>query len=130
MKPTSDAFTTHFFRRLDPDVLAGLSPSQRDAITDALRAGVREHAVDLRWTMNLLFKRVYVVILAGRDLRRHSAEASQRAHADTRKNLTSLFLLSAFLAPALLVLALLLYGIKCLLGIDIFESRHLMDFFN
>ena len=129
MKPVSDAFTTHFFRRLDLEVLESLTPRQRDAITSALRqSGPREHTVDLRWTLNLLFTRFYVVILAGRDLRRKQAESAERARTDTRKAIQGLLILFAFLIPTLVVLALLLYGVKCLLGINIFESKHLMDF--
>ena len=129
MKPFSDAFTAHFFRRLDPKIAEELTPRQRDAITDALRqSGPREHSVDLRWTLNVLFDRFYVVILAGRDLRRRESESAQRARSDARKVIQSMLLLLAFIIPALLVLAVLLYGVKCMLGINIFESKHLLDF--
>jgi hypothetical protein len=129
MKPVSDAFTTHFFSRLDPDIAEGLTPRQRNAITEALRqSGPREHSVDLRWTLNMLFDRFYIVILAGRDLRRQQSESARRARADARKVTQSLLILLAFTIPAILVLAVLLYGVKCMLGINIFESEHLMDF--
>lgn len=129
MKPVSDAMITHFFRRLDLEVLEGLTPRQRDAISDALRrSGPRRHAVDLRWSMNLLFDRFYVVILAGRDLRRKQAESAERARADARTAIQSVLIILAFMIPILFVLALLLYGVKCMLGINIFESKHLMDF--
>jgi hypothetical protein len=129
MKPVADAFTMHFFRRIDHGVLEGLTPRQRDAIADALRgSGSREHAVDLRWTINLVFDRFYVVLLAGRDLRRRQREATDRARSDTKKVARSLFLLAAFVLPALLVVAILLYGLKCFLGINLYESKHLMDF--
>ncbi len=128
MKPVADAFTTYFFRRVDPGVLEGLTPRQRDAIADALRrSGPREHAVDLRWTINLVFDRFYVVLLAGRDLRRRQREATNRARSDTKKVIRSLLLLAAFMLPALLVLGILLYGLKCLLGINLLENKHLMD---
>lgn len=129
MKPVSDAFTTYFFQRLDPQVTQALTPHQRDAIADALRqSGPRQHFVDLRWTLNLLFGRFYVVILAGRDLRRRQTESAQRARSDTRRVIQSLLILLAFAIPALLVLSLMLYGVKCMLGINIFESKHLLDF--
>lgn len=129
MKPIDDAFTTHFFRRLDSKIKNGLTPEQRDAITDALRQSApREHSVDLRGTINLVFARFYVVFLAGRDLRRKQTEASNRARSDARKLAYSLFLLAAYLVPVISVIVVLLYGVKCLLGINIFENKHLMDF--
>jgi len=129
MKPVQDTFTDHVFRRMDPEVRDGLTPRQRDAITEALRkSGPRDHAVDLRFTLNLFFVRIYVVLLSGRDLRRTSIEETARAQASARKALQSLFLLAAYALPIMLVLALLLYLLKSMLGINLFEDKHLMDF--
>jgi hypothetical protein len=129
MKPVQDTFTEHFFRRMDPEVRDGLTPRQRDAITDALRqSGPRAHSVDLRFTLNLFFTRVYVVLLGGRDLRRKSIEESGRARAGARRVTLSLLLSMAVCAPLLLVLLVLLYLLKCRMGIDLFEDKHLVDF--
>ena len=58
----------------------------------------------------------------------YQLECEVVTRSDARKVIQSMLLLLAFIIPALLVLAVLLYGVKCMLGINIFESKHLLDF--
>ncbi len=68
---SDDEFLAHYFRRLDPAVAASFTKEQRHAIRTMFGdRGATRHAVDVRCTFPLAWRRFYLVFLLGRDRRR------------------------------------------------------------
>ncbi len=68
---SDDEFLAHYFRRIDPAVAASFTKAQRHAIRTMLGdRGATRHAVDVRCTFPLGWRRFYLVFLLGRDRRR------------------------------------------------------------
>ncbi len=68
---SDDEFLTHYFRRIDPAVAASFTKEQRHAIRTMFGdRGATRHAVDVRCTFPLGWRRFYLVFLLGRDRRR------------------------------------------------------------
>ena len=126
-RPT-DPFTQHVIERMDPKVRASLTPVQLSAIKEAIRANrpSQKHTIDIRGIIPFFLVRYYFVFLAGRDRRLCTTRIE-----DKRRWLTSLsggltlFILGV--TPLLLILALLLYLVKCSLGINIMPEMHLKE---
>ena len=126
-QPT-DPFTHHVIERIDPKVRASLTPVQLSAIKEAIRANrpSQKHTVDIRGVIPFFLVRYYFVFLSGRDRRLCTKRIE-----DKRRWLTSLSggLMLFFLGvtPLILIMMLLLYLVKCSLGINIMPEMHLKD---
>ncbi len=123
-----DPFTYHVMERIDPKVRASLTPAQLSAIKEAISASrpLKNHPIDIRGIIPVFFVRYYFVFLSGRDRR-----SSTRRLEKKRQWLTSLsgglMLFFLGLAPLILILVLVLYLIKCTMGINIMTETHLKD---
>lgn len=123
-----DPFTYHVIERIDPKVRASLTPAQLSAIKEAIAASrpLKKHPIDIRGIIPVFFARYYFVFLSGRDRRVNTKRIEEK-----RRWLTSLsggltlFILGV--APLILILVLLLYLIKCTIGINIMTETHLKD---
>ena len=68
---SDDDFLAHYFRRIDPAVAASFTKEQRHAIRAMFGdRGATRHAVDVRCTFPLGWRRFYLVFLLGRDRRK------------------------------------------------------------
>lgn len=68
---SDDDFLAHYFRRIDPAVAASFTKEQRHAIRTMFGdRGATRHAVDIRCTFPLGWRRFYLVFLVGRDRRK------------------------------------------------------------
>lgn len=68
---SDDEFLAHYFRRIDPAVAASFTKEQRHALRTMFGdRGATRHAVDVRCTFPLGWRRFYLVFLLGRDRRR------------------------------------------------------------
>lgn len=68
---SDDDFLAHYFRRIDPAVAASFTKEQRHAIRTMFGdRGATRHAVDVRCTFPLGWRRCYLVFLLGRDRRK------------------------------------------------------------
>jgi len=68
---SDDDFLAHYFRRIDPAVAASFTKEQRRAIRTMFGdRGATRHAIDVRCTFPLGWRRCYLVFLLGRDRRR------------------------------------------------------------
>lgn len=68
---SDDEFLAHYFRRIDPAVAASFTKDQRHALRLMFGdRGATRHAVDMRCTFPLGWRRFYLVFLLGRDRRR------------------------------------------------------------
>jgi hypothetical protein len=110
----------------DPRLSADHGGSISPEAADVLPAGQR-HVVDLRASAPFPWGRYYVTILAGRE--RRSAE---RLRAEHQSHWTRQVAMYALFASVLLALAtgylVILYLIKCALGINVFTGRSPLHF--
>ena len=68
---SDDEFLAHYLRRIDPAVAASFTKEQRHAIRIMFGdRGATRHAVDVRCTFPLGWRRCYLVFLLGRHRRR------------------------------------------------------------
>jgi hypothetical protein len=71
LRLSDDDFLAHYFRRIDPAVAASFTKEQRQAIRTMFGdRGATRHAVDIRCTFPLGWRRFYLVCLLGRDRRK------------------------------------------------------------
>ena len=71
LRLSDDDFLAHYFRRIDPAVAASFTKEQRQAIRTMFGdRGATRHAVDVRCTFPLGWRRFYLVFLLGRDRRK------------------------------------------------------------
>ncbi|MFE4105188.1 hypothetical protein [Almyronema epifaneia] len=97
-----------FIERLPPHIVASFSEAQLNAMQKALEPRAwRQHPVDLRLSVPLLWKRFYVVLVAGPERRTPDRRASDRSAQAlwTSGNLIVMFLVS--LAGVLMLSGLL-----------------------
>jgi hypothetical protein len=120
VKPkTDDPFFREFFDRVPEDVAASFTDLQLDAIKLAFGARSRgSHAVDIRLSIPLLVRRVYVVFLAGgerRDDMRRRLEGALRPVWTTANAMVIL----AFLVLLTAATFAAVYAGKRALGVDV-----------
>lgn len=119
-----------YLQRLDPDLLASFDVEQLHAIRSLLAAAIPKPSpkiVDLRFGVDLVISRFYVVLFVGKDRRKQprfyvSESVSRIGNAIA----AVLMLLSLNLLISLFVL-IFVYLIKSALGIDLFPQEHLLD---
>ena len=132
---SSEIYADFTISRIDADVRESLTPTQLQAIRDALLANqpFKKHAVDVRGTIPLFFARFYFVVLAGRDKRRKTVDKEKHRAFEGNVSfgyLLSLLFLSFIAAMVWAAILLVVYWVKIELGIDLFSSIHLGDLFN
>ncbi|MFM9939065.1 MAG: hypothetical protein ACKVP7_06180 [Hyphomicrobiaceae bacterium] len=107
---------------LPPDVLASLSPTQLAAIADGMQQPPSPHLLAFNVSLPMLGGRHYLTVLFGREQRdrtRLAREGKLRPLAQLLGYGLVLWIALSLLAATGLVL---LYVLKCLLGIDLFPG--------
>lgn len=95
-----------FFTRLPPTVLNGLTPDQKRAIGATLVAGgAHRPPVSIRFSLPLLFRRIFFTVVAGSEKRSTRRLADDRRHNPLWTLGNSIFMVST---GAMFFLALLL----------------------
>lgn len=116
MKSEQPRQLKNFYRALDDDAFNELSEETKTSIEKAVLALTGDHhKVDYRATFPFFFKRYYIVLLMGRDLRKIRRKESPF------KLIFLTLLLLMFLSLACVSVVFVLYIIKSALGIDIFQ---------
>ncbi|MHA1569957.1 MAG: hypothetical protein ACTSXZ_10840 [Alphaproteobacteria bacterium] len=119
---TNDLFLQNFFARIPADAAASFSDAQLDAIKLCFGArGWGRHRVDIRLSLPLIWRRYYLVVLAGAERRAPDRLVRDRLMhpVATAANAVAVVAFAvALLAPA----ALALYGLKSALGLDFFAD--------
>lgn len=114
---TKDASLNRFLKRFPEEVANSFTGDQLQAMRAALQTTQwRRHPVDIRLTLPLLWKKFYVVLVAGPEQR-----SQQRRTQDRDKN-------PVWTLPNLLFIALLM-GLGILLSVGIFQLKSIsLDF--
>ena len=120
MKPkTNEPFFREFFDRVPDDVAGSFTDVQLDAIKLAFGARTRgSHAVDIRLSIPLLIRRVYVVFLAGGERRDDMRRRLERALRPVWTTANAMVIL-AFLVLLTATTFAAVYAGKRALGIDV-----------
>jgi hypothetical protein len=128
--PDLDPYTRAVLTHIEPDVLDSLSDSQFTAIRHAVDAArpIRRHPVDIRGVIPLYFARYYYVFLAGRDRRQDTTEQELGRRRTASSRIGTVLLAIVLIVPVLVLLALMAYGVKSLIGVDLSPTQHLSDF--
>jgi len=123
----------HYMQQLAPETLAVLSPEQqadvRRVIAEALPSPAPK-VLDVRFGINLLFARYFVVFFMGKERRRNSRDRQLSWMNRWVNGAIAVALVLSMNLFVTLSLAILLYLIKSAVGIDLFPDSHLSDRFS
>lgn len=119
-----------YFNAIDPALRESFTPLQTQAILSLLAEAIPQTSpklVDLRFSVDLVLSRFYVVLFVGKDRRRQ--KRSYMPDSVSRwGNITAAVLLLIGLNLLLsLFIFLLLYLLKSAVGVDLFQDSHLGD---
>ena len=124
-----ELFLKSFLSRITPEIMASFSETQIQAIHNAVRLAMpfKKHPVDVRGLIPVFFMRFYFVLLMGRDRRTQTREleASRGRKASLLVNI--IFILIAA-SPLILILIIVLYILKSVMGFDLNPNIHFPDF--
>ncbi len=125
MRAMHDPFLERFFSRISREAAESFSDDQLLAIKQAFADQVgRDHSIDIRLSVPLLFRRYYMVFIAGperRDRARRRRDKAGRRGA----NRASLGFMLLMLIVMLMSLLGFLYLLKSALGIDLLPDMSL-----
>ena len=120
-----------YVQQLSAETLAALKPSQLEDIHRVIALALPDPApkvLDVRFGINLLFARYFVVFFMGKERRKN---ARSRGLSWLSKVINAAIATGLVLSINLFVslsLAIALYLVKSALGIDLLEDQHLSDF--
>lgn len=117
---------SYYLEQIEPYILESFTPKQIQAITDILNQAIPKPApkiVDLKFIVDLIFSRFYIVLLVGKDTRKKQRQYEPRGIAKVG-NLVAVVIL--LLGTNLVISALILlfaYLFKSAVGIDFFPGH-------
>ena len=124
-RAAGDPFLEDFFQKIPRDVAIGFSDEQLLAIRMAFGARQRgAHIVDVRLSLPLPFKRLYMVLLVGSERRTVARRRQDRSNTPLATAGNVLFG-TIFFGVLLVAVVGLLYVIKSAIGIDLFPDMSL-----
>ena len=94
-----------------------------DQIKAVRIATEKRHAVDVRFTVPLLFTTLYFVLLVGKDTRTETTESNRERRTSAGFHLSTTAI-AVGTAVAVITTAVVLYIIKSRSGIDLFPDSH------
>ncbi len=120
--PTPDPFLAKFFEKIPAEVAESFDGAQLDAIKKVFGTRHwRSHAIDIRKSIPLIRRRIYIVFVAGRENRSRDRWQTEPALRSARRFFQAA-VIAAFLLMVLSSLAVLGYVGKRTLGIDVFPG--------
>ena len=120
----------YYLETLAPAIRSGFTGPQLEAITALLAAAIPEATpklVDVRFSIDLLLSRFYIVLLVGKDSRPQRRLPLPESIAKIANLLAVIVLLVLLNLLISLFIFLLAYLVKSALGIDLFSGPHLVD---
>lgn len=122
-----------YLQGMDADILHSLNPRQREAIERVLLDAIPKPSpkiVDLRFTVDLILSRFYIVLFVGKERRRGSRSYLPQRATRVGNAVAAIVLLVSLNLLITSILFLFLYLLKSALGIDLFAGEHLIDKLN
>lgn len=121
-----------YLDQLLPSTKAALDPEQLNDVRSVIAQALPSPApkvLDVRFGINLLFARYFVVLFLGKERRQNSRERQLSWLNRLANGAIALFLVLSMNLFVSLSIAILLYLIKSAVGIDLFDNNHLSDLF-
>ncbi len=112
------------------EVRSSLDPHQVSEVKRLLAIAIPKPSpkiVDLRFTVDLLISRFYVVLFVGKDRRRGRRQYQANSLTRVGNFVAAVFLLVSLNLLISLFIFMLAYLMKSAVGIDLFPGEHLMD---
>ena len=126
----SSRMPEHYFQALEPELRDSFTPEQTEAIYAMLGAAIpkpRPKLVDLRFTIDLVLARFYVVLFVGKDRRQQTRSYLPSSMSRMGNAIAAVVLLLGLNLLISIFLFLFAYLIKSAAGIDLFPDTHLGD---
>ena len=125
-----DPFSDSVLKNIDSDIKNTFTKEQIDAFISALKSNQqgKKHGVDIRGLISLFFVRYYFVLLMGRDTRCFTS-CLENDRRQRSQYVTGIYVGILATAIIMLIVFTILYTLKSIIGIDIFPTYHLTDFF-
>jgi len=120
----------YYLNTIDPFILKSFDPQQLQAVTKTLDAAIPRPSpkiVDLRFGVDLIISRFYVVLFVGKEQRRYQRQYFSKGVSRVGNAIATVLLLIGLNLFISLLIFLLLYLVKSALGIDFFPHEHLGD---
>ncbi len=120
-----DPFLERFFSRISREMAESFSDEQLLAVKQAFADQVgRDHAIDLRLSLPLLFRRYYMVFIAGPERRDQSRRRRDRSNNRIAKRTNVVFMIFMLIFGFFSIIGML-YLLKSALGIDLWPNSSL-----
>jgi hypothetical protein len=120
----------YYFQTIDPELRNSFTAEQTEVIHALLEAAIPKpnpKLVDLRFTVDLVLSRFYVVLFVGKDRRQQTRSYFPSSMSRLGNVVAAVLLLLGLNLLISLLLFLLAYLIKSAVGIDLFPDSHLSD---
>lgn len=119
----------YYINQIEPKILEGFDPEQIHAIKNILNQVIAKPSpkiVDLRFTVDLILSRFYIVLFLGKERRKGARSYPVTGITKIGNLMTAILLLVSLNLLITAFFFLLFYLIKSAVGIDLFEG-HLID---
>ncbi|WP_295454146.1 hypothetical protein [uncultured Thiodictyon sp.] len=128
-----DKTPAHYLASLAPEMRSSFTAPQLEAMTQLLAAAIPESTpklLNLKFSVDLLISRFYVVLLVGKDRRRQGLRSLPEPLVRIANLIAAMIVLAVLNLLISIVIFLFAYLVKSALGIDFFTSLHLVDVWN
>lgn len=120
----------HYLEMLDPEIRLSFTPPQLESVEWLLDTAIPKPApklVDLRFGVDLLVSRFYIVLFVGKDRRQKSRSYLPEPMVRLGNAIAAIVLLVSLNLLISLFIVLLAYLVKSAIGIDLVPNGHLAD---
>lgn len=125
MRAMHDPFLERFFSRISREAAESFTDDQLLAVKQAFADQVgRDHSIDIRMSVPLLFRRYYLVFISGPERRDQARRRRDRAARRMAKRTNVAFMITMLLFGVFSILGML-YLLKSALGIDLLPDTSL-----
>lgn len=120
----------HYLQQIEPQILSTFTPEQLNAIKTILNHAIPKNSpkiVDLRFDVDLMISRFYIVLLVGKERRKVKRRYVTHGITKLGNFIAAILLLIGLNLMVSLVIGLFFYLLKSAVGIDLFHQGHLVD---
>lgn len=117
---------SYYLQRVEPQILSSFNSEQLEAIVSVLDQAIPKPSpkiVDLRFVVDLVFSRFYIVLFVGKDRRRKQRRYEPKGMAKLGNVVAAVMLLIAINLMLSALLMLFGYLLKSALGINLFPGH-------
>ena len=120
----------HYIQQIEPHILSTFTSAQLDAMRIILNHAIPKTSpkiVDLRFDIDLVFSRFYIVLLVGKERRKGKRHYVTHGITKVGNFIAAVFLLIGLNLMVSLFIGLFFYLLKSAVGIDLFRQSHIID---